>query len=64
MNRLDSSHKRLGSFIDIQTIEAIELLMKSYEGTILFISHDKYFMENVAEQIWGVEDKKLKLAEY
>lgn len=52
------------NFIDVQTIEALETLMKSYKGTILFTSHDKYFMENVAEQIWRVEDQQLKLVEY
>ncbi|HLR88782.1 MAG TPA: ABC-F type ribosomal protection protein [Atopostipes sp.] len=52
------------NFIDVQTIEALELLMKSYKGTILFTSHDKYFMENIAEQIWRVEDQQLNLVEY
>ena len=52
------------NFIDVQTIQALEDLMKSYKGTILFTSHDKYFMENLAEQIWRVEDKKLQLVEY
>src|SRR5699024_6163165 len=37
------------NFIDIQTIEALEFLMKNYKGTILFTSHDQYFMENIAE---------------
>lgn len=52
------------NFIDIQTIEALEFLMKNYKGTILFTSHDQYFMENIAEQIWQIEDKKLVLKEY
>jgi len=52
------------NFIDVQTIEALEVLMKSYRGTILFTSHDKYFVENVADQIWRIESRKLKLIEY
>lgn len=52
------------NFIDVQTIEALEVLIKSYKGTVLFTSHDKYFVENVAEQIWRVEDQQLKLVEY
>lgn len=52
------------NFIDVQTIEALELLMKSYKGTILFTSHDKYFMENVADQIWRVEDRRITLVKY
>lgn len=49
------------NFIDIQTIEALETLMQSYPGTILFTSHDEYFMNEIAEQIWAIEDKKLVL---
>lgn len=49
------------NFIDVQTIEALEELMRSYPGTILFTSHDRYFMRNVAEQIWEIRDKKLVL---
>ncbi len=52
------------NFIDVETIEALENLMKSYNGTILFTSHDQYFMKNIAEQIWTIEDKQLKLIEY
>lgn len=52
------------NFIDIHTIEALEFLMKSYKGTILFTSHDKYFMRNMAEQIWSIENKELKLIKY
>src|SRR5699024_12816842 len=29
------------NFIDVQTIEALEVLVKSYKGTVLFTSHDK-----------------------
>lgn len=52
------------NFIDIDTIQALESLMKSYEGTILFTSHDRYFLENTAQQIWRIEDKKLELLKY
>lgn len=49
------------NFIDLQTIEALESLMLHYPGTILFTSHDQYFMKNAAQQIWAVEDRQLKL---
>lgn len=52
------------NFIDIPTIEALETLMKRYNGTILFTSHDQYFMENVAQQIWTVVDKQLEWVKY
>lgn len=52
------------NFIDVPTIEALESLMKSYNGTIIFTSHEQYFMENVAEQIWSIEEQQLKLIHY
>ena len=52
------------NFIDVQTIEALENLMKSYNGTILFTSHDQYFTKNIAEQIWEINNQKLELIEY
>ena len=51
------------NFIDLQTIEALENLMRSYKGTILFTSHDEYFMKNMAEQVWEIKDEKLLLKE-
>lgn len=49
------------NFIDVFTIEALGVLMKEYPGTILFTSHDIYFMEELAEQIWEIREKKLFL---
>lgn len=49
------------NFIDIQTIEALEGFIQSYPGTVLFTSHDKYFTEKTANQIWKIENKKLVL---
>lgn len=51
------------NFIDVQTIGALENLMRSYKGTILFTSHDEYFMKNMAEQVWEIKDEKLLLKE-
>lgn len=52
------------NFIDVQTIEALETLMASYKGTILFTSHDQYFVKHVADQVWAIENKQLTLVEY
>lgn len=35
------------------------MLMKEYDGTIIFISHDKRLVENVADVIYEIKDKKL-----
>ena len=45
--------------IDIETKEVLETALNDYEGTILFISHDRYFINKLANKIVCIEDKKL-----
>ena len=46
--------------IDITTQEVLEEALKEYPGTILFISHDRYFINEIAEKILYIEDKEIK----
>lgn len=46
--------------IDITTQEVLEEALKEYPGTILFISHDRYFINKIAEKILYIEDKEIK----
>lgn len=46
--------------IDITTQEVLEEALKEYPGTILFISHDRYFINKIAKKILYIEDKKIK----
>ena len=46
--------------IDIITREILEDTLKEYQGTILFVSHDRYFINKVATKIVSIEDKKLE----
>ncbi len=46
--------------IDITTREVLEDALKDYHGTILFISHDRYFINEIAKKIFYIEDKKIK----
>ena len=43
--------------IDITTQEVLEEALKEYPGTILFISHDRYFINEIAQTILYIEDK-------
>lgn len=52
------------NFIDIRTIEALEKLIKAYKGTVIFTSHDHYFMRKVADEVWEIKDRQLMLKEY
>lgn len=41
--------------IDIETKEILEEALLEYEGTILFISHDRYFINKLADKIYNIE---------
>ena len=45
--------------IDIDTKEILEDTLLKFEGTILFISHDRYFINKIATNIVRIENKKL-----
>lgn len=45
--------------IDINTKEILEEALKEYQGTIIMISHDRYFINKVATRILMIENKKL-----
>ncbi|MGI8786556.1 MAG: ABC-F family ATP-binding cassette domain-containing protein [Pyrinomonadaceae bacterium] len=42
--------------LDIPSREALENALKSYAGTILAVSHDRYFLDQIATQIFAFED--------
>lgn len=44
--------------MDIPAKETLESAFRAYEGTILFVSHDRYFIQQVAESILIFEDGK------
>lgn len=45
--------------IDINTKEVLEDALLNYKGTIIMISHDRYFINKVATRIVRIEEKKL-----
>ena len=48
-----------GNYLDLKSIIALETMMKNYKGTMFFISHDRKFVENVADIILEIKDKKI-----
>ena len=42
--------------LDIASREWVECAIDEYEGTLLFVSHDRYFVEKFATRIWELED--------
>ncbi|WP_264737564.1 Msr family ABC-F type ribosomal protection protein [Cytobacillus firmus] len=49
------------NFLDVYCIEALETFIKAYEGTIVLVSHDKVFVERVADCVYAIEDHVLVL---
>ncbi|MGX7204437.1 ribosomal protection-like ABC-F family protein [Enterococcus pingfangensis] len=50
------------NFIDLKTLEALETLVRSYPGTVIFTSHDRYFVEKTADEIYEIKDFRLQLS--
>jgi len=46
--------------LDIDSREILEETLTEFEGTILFVSHDRYFINKLADRIVEIEDKKIK----
>lgn len=50
--------------MDILGKETLENMLADYEGTLLFVSHDRYFVKKVADHILSFEDGVTKWYEY
>ena len=46
--------------LDIASREWVEAAIEDFEGVLLFVSHDRYFIEKFAERIWLLEDGKIR----
>jgi len=46
--------------LDIQSREALENAISDYNGTVLCVSHDRYFLDRFAEKIFTIENQTIK----
>jgi len=46
------------NYLDIYSMEAVEEALLEYIGTVIFISHDRRFVSNVADHIISIENQK------
>ena len=46
--------------LDIASREWVEAAIEEFEGVLLFVSHDRYFIEKFAERIWLLEDGQIR----
>ena len=49
--------------LDIGTLKWLEQYLKSYKGTIILVSHDRYFLDETVTRIFEVENHKLSIYE-
>ncbi|MGE7751394.1 ribosomal protection-like ABC-F family protein [Lysinibacillus fusiformis] len=45
--------------LDEQSTTFLIKQVQNYKGTIIVVSHDRYFLDSVATKIWSIEDKRL-----
>ncbi len=50
--------------LDIESREVLEESLINYEGTLLFVSHDRYFVDKIATCIGEIENKRFKMYEF
>ena len=46
--------------LDIASREWVEAAIEEFDGVLLFVSHDRYFIEKFAERIWLLEDGHIR----
>lgn len=46
--------------LDMHSVELLADALTKYEGTYIFVSHDRYFISKAANKIWEIEDQQIK----
>ena len=46
--------------LDIQSVNILIQALQQYQGTFALVSHDRYFVKEVANKIWWIEDQQIK----
>ncbi|MGI6209262.1 MAG: ABC-F family ATP-binding cassette domain-containing protein [Anaerolineae bacterium] len=42
--------------LDMLSRDVLESVLSDYDGTLLFVSHDRYFIDSLATHVWAIED--------
>ncbi|WP_423149429.1 ABC-F family ATP-binding cassette domain-containing protein [Rubrolithibacter danxiaensis] len=46
--------------LDIQSVNILIQALQQFQGTLIAVSHDRYFLDNVANKIWYIENLQIK----
>ena len=45
--------------LDMHSVELLIEALNKYEGSIVLVSHDRYFISRIANKIWEIDDHKI-----
>lgn len=46
--------------LDIHSVDLLVESLNKYEGSLILISHDRYFISRIANKIWEIDDQKIR----
>jgi ATP-binding cassette subfamily F protein 3 len=46
--------------LDMHSVELLVEALNKYEGSLIFVSHDRYFVSKAANKIWEIQDQQVK----
>jgi len=46
--------------LDMQSVNILIQALQQYEGTFIVVSHDRFFLDHIANKIWFIENQKIK----
>lgn len=49
--------------LDFDAINALIIALNNYEGGLVVVSHDQYFLNSVCDRLYVVKNKKVKIFE-
>jgi ATP-binding cassette subfamily F protein 3 len=49
--------------LDLTTKKVLENALDEYQGTVIMVSHDRYFVDEVAKEVWYIANRELVIHE-
>ena len=49
--------------LDLESVERLEAAIEEFDGTVVFVSHDRYFLDRIADRIVEVRDGEVRAYE-
>jgi pleuromutilin/lincosamide/streptogramin A transport system ATP-binding/permease protein len=51
------------NYLDMEAVDALESLLKAFEGSVVFVSHDRRFIETIATRIVDIRNQRIRVFE-